>query len=56
MTILNRQIDQTKGRNTANNTLEKKLSYSDVSPKEQMLCHANLKVVNVELPRKMLHV
>jgi len=29
-----------KGRNTANNALIKKLSYSNVSPKEQMLLHA----------------
>jgi len=44
------------GRNTVNNTLEKKLSCSDVSPKEQMLSHANLKVMSVEPPHEKLHV
>jgi len=47
---------QTKGRNTANNTLEKNLSYPNVSPKEWLLLHANLKVVSVSLPQKQLHV
>jgi len=35
---------------------EKKLSYPDVSPKEQMLMHANLKVTSVKLPCEKLHV
>ena len=34
----------------------KKLSFSDVSPKEQMLSQANLKVMSVALPQKQLHV
>jgi len=45
-----------KGRNAVINALEKKLSHSDVSPKEQMLLHSNLKVVSVRLPWKWLHV
>jgi len=49
-------MDQNKGRNTANNALAKKFSYSDVSPKEQMLLHANLKVMSIALPWKWLHV
>jgi len=50
------EIRPNKGRNAANNTLMKKLSYSDVSPKEQMLSQANLKVVSITLPWKQLHV
>jgi len=56
MTLLHRKIDRKQGRNAANNTSEKKLSHSNVSPKEQLLSHANLKVVNVALPQKQLHV
>jgi len=41
-----------KGWNVANNTLMKKLSCSNVSPKEQMLLHAILKVMSVTLPQK----
>jgi len=37
-------------------TLEKKLSYSNVSSKEQMLLQANLKVASISLPWKQLHV
>jgi len=56
MMLLHRKIDRKQGRNTANNASEKKLSCSDVSPKEQLLLHANLKVVSVVLPQKQLHV
>jgi len=45
-----------KGRNIANNILIKKLSYSDVSPKEWMTWHANLKLVSDNLPCEMLHI
>jgi len=35
---------------------KKKLSCSNVSPKEQMLLHANSKVLTIGLPWKLLHV
>jgi len=50
------EIQPNKGQNAVNNTLMKKLSHSDVSPKEQMLSHTNLKVVSMTLQQKQLHV
>ena len=49
-------FDRKQGDKTQRTTPQKKLSCSDVSPKEQMLLHANLKVVSVALPQKQLHV
>jgi len=45
-----------KGAKYSNNTLIKKLSYSNVSLLEQLLLHANLKVISIKLPCEQLHV
>jgi len=44
------KFDRKQGTKCSEQHLKKKLSYSDVSPKEQMLLHANSKVVNIALP------
>jgi len=50
------KIDCKQGTKCSEQHLKKKLSCSYVSPKEQMLLHANSKVMTVKLPCKMLHV
>jgi len=50
------KFDRKQGVKCSEQHLRKKLSYSDVSPKEQMLLHANSKVMSVALPQKQLHV
>jgi len=45
-----------KGRNTVNKCLRKKLSYSGVSQKKQLLLHTHSKVMSLALPWKWLHV
>jgi len=52
MTYLHRQIAKQQGAKCSNNTLIKKLSYSNVSPLEQLLIHANLKVISLSSHRK----
>jgi len=48
--IIHQKIDRKQGTKYSKQHLKKKLSYSDVSSKEQMLLHANSKVMSVKLP------
>jgi len=50
------KFDRKQGTKHSEQCLKEKLSYSNVSPKEQMLLHANSKVMSVTLPQKQLHV
>ena len=50
------EFDRKQGTKHSDQHLKEKLFYSNVSPKEQMLLHANSKVMSVALPQKQLHV
>jgi len=56
MTFLHCQIAKQQGAKCSKQHLKKKLSHSDVSPKEQLLLQANSKVTSIKLPQKLLHV
>jgi len=56
MTVLHQKFNRKQRTKCSEQCLKKKLSSSDVSPKEQMLLHANLKVMSFKLPHELLHV
>jgi len=56
MAILHRKFNHEQGTKNSKDNTQNNVSHPNVSPKEQMLLHANLKLMSIGLPQKWLHV